>query len=707
MNSRWTDKDAGHAIAQWGEAASEAFALRLYTARLLGADPDLVLHGGGNVSMKGRDRTILGDEIDVLYVKASGCDLAALEPLDLPALELAPLCRLRALEALTDDDMVNELRSRRLSATAPTPSIETLVHAFIPHRFIDHTHADAVLALTNQPNGDALIRKVLGDRVAILPYVRPGFELAKAATEALESHPDVEGLVLLHHGLVTFGDDARTAYERHVALVDACEQFVVRRMVATAPAAAQPQQPGPVEPAMEPGALAARVAPVLRGLLAERTGDEDRPYRRPILAWRMNAGVAALLSDSATLKAFTSTGPLTGDHLIRTKTCPLLVPEPAWDDGDKLRQQLEAGLTDFRDGYRTYIETHGGHADGVDLAPRVVVLPGAGFFCWGGSKREAEVVGDIAEHTLSTKAKASAVGTYVALCDEHLYDMEFREQQQAKVKATSDRPLGGQVVAISGGAGAIGTGVAEACATAGASVVIADIAQDRITAVVEGIDKRHGAGTALGLKMDVTDEQSVAEGFAEIVRVYGGVDVLVPNAGIAHVSSIEHLEVTDFRRVMEINTVGYLLFMREGIKIMKRQGLGGHIIINASKNVFAPGRDFGAYSASKAAGHQLGKVAALELAPFGIRVNMINADAVFGDKDAPSGLWEHVGPRRAKSRNLNPQDLPEYYRNRNLLKVRVCGRHVGNAVVFFATNQTPTTGATLPVDGGLADAFPR
>jgi NAD(P)-dependent dehydrogenase (short-subunit alcohol dehydrogenase family) len=211
----------------------------------------------------------------------------------------------------------------------------------------------------------------------------------------------------------------------------------------------------------------------------------------------------------------------------------------------------------------------------------------------------------------------------------------------------------------------------------------------------------------MGVVMDVTDEASVRAGFLEIVRAYGGVDVVVPNAGIAHVSAIEDLSIDDFRHVMEVNATGYLLFMREGIRILKQQALGGHIIINASKNVFGPGKDFGAYSASKAAGHQLGKVAAIELAPYNIRVNMINADAIFGTEDTPSGLWADVGPERAKSRNLKMEDLPEYYRSRNLLKTRVFGHHVGHAVVFFASNATPTTGATLPVDGGVVEAFPR
>ncbi|MCH7592877.1 MAG: SDR family NAD(P)-dependent oxidoreductase [Planctomycetes bacterium] len=285
--------------------------------------------------------------------------------------------------------------------------------------------------------------------------------------------------------------------------------------------------------------------------------------------------------------------------------------------------------------------------------------------------------------------------------------MEFRGQQTAKIAAASERPLERQVVIISGGAGAIGAAVAEVCVEAGAHVVITDLDANRIAQVADEINERFGARSALGIVMDVTDEKSVRAGYAEAVRTYGGVDVVVPNAGVAHVSSIEEMNVADFRRVMDINATGYLLFMQQGIRVMKRQGIGGNVVISASKNVFGPGAQFGAYSASKAAGHQLGKVAAIELAPAGIRVNMINADAVFGEGKRRSGLWAEVGPSRAKSRNMDEDELPEYYRGRNLLKARVCGYHVGNAVVFFASNATPTTGATLPVDGGLVDAFPR
>jgi NAD(P)-dependent dehydrogenase (short-subunit alcohol dehydrogenase family) len=473
------------------------------------------------------------------------------------------------------------------------------------------------------------------------------------------------------------------------------------------------------------------VGPILRGALAWPTGDEDRPYLRSVLEWRATDELLTFVN-SAEAQSLACTGPLTSDHLIHTKPWPLFVENPSWSDEEALGRQLKEGIDAYRRDYEAYVQAHGAssgsvppgrdlQADrspavasrnrpddrGIDPSPRVVLMPGAGVFCWGRTKRDACITADITERTLATKIKAQAIGTYESLPPADLYAMEYRTLQLDKLRASTPGSLEGQIVVVSGGAGAIGAAVGEVCARAGAHIVLADLDESRLARVVERIREGHGAGSALGVTMDVTDEASVRAGFEETVCAYGGVDVVVPNAGVAHVAAIEELDVSDFRRVMDVNAVGYLLFMQEGIKILKKQGLGGHIIVNASKNVFGPGKDFGAYSASKAAGHQLGKIAAIELAPFGIRVNMINADAIFGDEDTPSGLWAEVGPKRAKSRNLDPKDIPDYYRNRNLLKARIHGYHVGNAVVFFAGNSTPTTGATLPIDGGVIEAFPR
>jgi len=709
MRNRWSDEDARKARKAWGPTHGEETALRLYTARLLGGERTLVLHGGGNVSVKTRAREIIGDEIDVIRVKGSGSDMASLTPEGLPALDLERLRRLRGVSSLDDATMRNELRRCLLVADAPTPSVETLVHAFLPHRFVDHSHSDAVLALTNRMDGENLVHEALGTRVAVLPYVYPGFELAKAMADCLEEHPLVEGVVLLHHGLFTFGEDARTAYERHVCLVDGCEKLLRRR---TRGKKLRPQFKSK-EKAPD---LVARVAPVLRGLLARETGEEDNPHRLPLLEWRGGKEILEIVG-SAEAKGLLTSGPVTTDHLVRVGRMPVLVEDPPWSDEKKLRASLEKAIAAHEKAYLRYVEKESKRKS-VDeetralslrksRLPRVVLLPGAGILAFGETKRAAVVAADITEQTLLVKKVAILAGAFGPLDDHHLFDMEFRPLQRVKVASRDARPLFARVVAISGGAGAIGAAIGRVCVAAGAHVVLCDVDGKRLAPVVAGLEEEHGPGSATAVTMDVTSEASVKKGYEEICRSCGGVDVIVPNAGIAHVAAVEALRVADFRRVLEVNLVGYLLFMQQGIRVLEAQGRGGNIVIQASKNVFGPGKDFGAYSASKAGGHQLGKVAAIELAPLGIRVNMINADAVFGDEEVPSGLWLTVGPDRAKSRGLQEKDLPEYYRERNLLKARVRGHHVGNAVVYFASNQSPTTGATLPVDGGVVEAFPR
>lgn len=701
MKSLWSDEDAQAAVKTWGRQLGE----RIYTARLIGADSSLVLHGGGNVSLKATHTGLTGESVDAIYVKGTGHDLGRLTSVGLPGINLAYLRSLRSLDTLTDDSMLNEIRTHLFDASAVTPSMETLLHAFLPHRFIDHSHADAVLALTNQPDGEKLIRQAVREKIAVLPYIAPGFELAKAVADAYDADPDIEGIVLLFHGLITFGDDARSSYEKHIAIVDSCERFVAHRITTS-------QAKSSTSPARSSGDTVdserwvARAAPMLRGFLSEPSGNEDQPHRRLFLEWRKETALLAAL-DRIEPSVFANTGPLTGDHLIHTKPWPTLLEAINDEPDEPLRNRLTECVTTYRDRYESYVREYGGTDMRCQSGPRVILVPGVGLLCWGTSKRHAGIVADIAEHTVLTKADAQILGRYTSLPEKHLFDMEFRRWQRAKLADDSPHPLCDHVIVISGGAGAIGAAIAEVCANAGAHVVVTDLDGDRVARVVEGIKSAHEPGRALGLVMDVTDETSVRNGFEQIVRYYGGVDVVVPNAGIAHVASIDELSVGDFRRVMEVNAVGYFIFMREGIRVMKRQGLGGHVIINASKNVFGPGKDFGAYSASKAAGHQLGKVAAIEGAPFQIRVNMINADAVFGDAENPSGLWATVGPERARSRNLSQDELAQYYRQRNLLKATVHGRHVGNAVVFFASNLTPTTGATLPVDGGVIEAFPR
>jgi rhamnose utilization protein RhaD (predicted bifunctional aldolase and dehydrogenase)/NAD(P)-dependent dehydrogenase (short-subunit alcohol dehydrogenase family) len=702
VRSRWSDAEAEAAVARWGAAGAEDLALRIYTSRLLGADPALVLHGGGNTSLKGSRENVLGEKIAALFVKASGHDLASIGPEGLPALDLAWLRNLRAVESLSDRAMVNELRTHLLDARAATPSIETLVHAWIRGRYVDHTHADAILVLTNQEDGEARVREALGGGVAVVPYVKAGFELARVVAAALEAQPTAHALVLLQHGVITWGETARESYERMIEVVDAAERYADAHSARRVRAAS----PTPLDRARE---RVARVAPVLRGLLAAPTGDPDQPFQRQIVVPLVEPEVLALVEGTGARELLCS-GPLTSDHLIRTKALPAWVEAPAWEDEPRLRKQLADAIDEYVRDYEGYVERHRALLpDGVapaDPRPRVVLLPGLGALCAGPDAYEADVARDITRQTLAAKERVAAMGArYRALPERDLFEMEYFTLQQAKLPTERPR-LGGHVALVTGAAGAIGSGIARALLAEGCHVALTDLPGERLGSLAAELAPRFGPRVA-AVPLDVADPASVAEGFAATCRIWGGVDLVVVNAGLAHVASLAELSLEDFRRLERVNVEGTLLVLGEASRLFARQGTGGDVVLVSTKNVFAPGASFGAYSATKAAAHQLARIASLELAPLGVRVNMVAPDAVFGEPGRRSGLWKDVGPDRMRARGLDERGLEDYYRDRNLLKARVTPEHVARAVLFFATRQTPTTGATLPVDGGLPESTPR
>ncbi|HXU46511.1 MAG TPA: class II aldolase/adducin family protein, partial [Thermoanaerobaculia bacterium] len=406
MRSRWSDGEAGAAIERWA-AAGEDLALRVYTSRLIGAEPDLVLHGGGNTSVKSTFADLLGEPVSGIFVKGSGWDLAAIEPQGLPGMHLEPLRRLRALPALADEEMVNQLRTRLFDAGSPTPSVETLLHAFLPAKFIDHSHADAILALTNRPDAETAVRQALGPGLPLVPYVMPGFALAKYAAEIAEAHPEAIGLVLLKHGLFTWGETARESYERHVEAVDRVERWLAGRR--TRPL--RIERPGDRDERTgrdereAAAARAAMIAPILRGRLAEKTGDADRPFRRLVLEWRASDEILDVVN-AAELAEIADSNPLTPDHVIRTKPRPLVIQPPAPSDAEGWAERIAEAIDGFARAYRAYVAAGiaaRGEKTALDAMPRVILIPGAGLFTAGPSRKDARIAADIAEHTLRTK----------------------------------------------------------------------------------------------------------------------------------------------------------------------------------------------------------------------------------------------------------------------------------------------------------------
>ncbi len=653
---------------------------RVRTSRLLGADPAVVMHGGGNTSAKGEVVDLFGNTKQVIWVKGSGWDLATIEAPGLPALDLERLRKLRALDVLSDEEMVCEVRGCLLDPDSPTPSVETLLHAFLPHRFIDHSHADAILALSNLDNGEQLCREVFGERVAYLPFVMPGFPLAKAVAAAVDEQPQVEGVLLHNHGLFTFGDSGEESLARHMEFVE------------MAAARCTTERDEVLASHSEPCLKANDVLPMIRKELA---GHGNFVLETRDAGWI----VAALGGDG--MKELMCTAPLTPDHSLRTKNLPCWLPATDSLSDVAVHEAISAFITEYRRYFERCCAVRGERTQ-LDPAPRVFHVPGLGLIGVGNSAKAAAIAADIAEHTLLTKVAARGLGKFIGLDELDLFDMEYWSLEQAKLGKSKPAELAGQVAVVTGAGGAIGEGVARVLLDAGAAVALLDIDRELVTAAADRL-----GGAVIAIQADVSDEASMSAAMNQVCTRFGGIDILVPNAGLAHVASIDELQLSDWQRLVDVNQTGVLLTIQTAARVMQAQHSGGAVVLVSSKNVLAPGSNFGAYSASKAAAHQLARVAALELAESNITVNMVTPDAVFRHGDNPSGLWAEVGPDRASSRGLSEAELEDFYRQRNLLKATVSAEDVGRAVLFFAARRTPTTGAVLPVDGGVPGAFPR
>jgi len=673
---------------------SREMAELIYVSRLIGGKPGWVLHGGGNTSLKQNVSDLFEENREAIFVKGSGRDMAGIEADDFTALNLSPLRRLRQLARISDEEMDNQLKINKLRADSPDPSVEALLHVFLPHKFIIHTHADPVLALTNRSNAAALIKKILGPAVCIIPYEKSGLPLALSALSAWEKNPEAKTIVVLHHGIFTFSEDAKTAYQRMANCIKKAEAWLEKQKPAVSTWSNVVRDDG----------LPARIAQIIRGACADR--DNPDHIHTLLVDIRDRADIIEV-SLSKKGRKICETGVLTPDHAIRTKNRYVYIDHiPATDE--ELADLITRQVDKFKKAYKTYFKSFQTDSTQtmLDPAPRVFLVAGVGLFALGETAKAARIAADIAEHSILTKYR-TGLESFAPIDEAHVFDMEYWPLQQKKLRSFSPALLEGRIALVTGAAGAIGFGIADRLLAAGAAVVVSDIDETGLETVREILARRYYDGRVADVCFDVTDEQSVKEGIETASLAFGGIDILVPNAGTAHVANIENLDSDILQMVISVNLMGTFKVIKSTIPVFRRQKTGGNIVVISTKNVFDPGASFGAYSASKAGAHQIAKIAALELAELGVRVNMVNPDAVFGDKTVPSKLWEMIGPDRMKARGLDPDGLKEYYRQRNLLKVPVSAQHVGNAVVFFAAELTPTTGASLPVDGGVPAAFPR
>jgi rhamnose utilization protein RhaD (predicted bifunctional aldolase and dehydrogenase)/NAD(P)-dependent dehydrogenase (short-subunit alcohol dehydrogenase family) len=674
MQSQWNENTAGEMIEAYAaKGVGPDIALRVYTTRLLGRDPLLVLHGGGNTSVKTRARDDLGEEHEVIAVKGSGADMADIEPWGLPAVKLGPLRALRTLDALSDEAMVNVQRLNLLDSSAPNPSVETLLHAFLPHKFVDHTHAAAVLSLVDQPDGEALAREVYDGRMGIVPYIAPGFGLAKIAAEVFDKKPGVEGLILHKHGIFTFGETAREAYERMIEMVSLAESRLRQgrpvvfsaRAIGTAVAAA------------------AEIAPIIRGASAIRR--ENAEPIRFIAEFRTAPEILAYVN-GAELQSYSQRGVVTPDHIIRTKNKPLVVPPPAAGSLEAFAREVKARVAAFVAEYEAYFSREnagiGGIKSKLDPMPRVVLVPGVGLFGLGRTAKDAAIAADLAENTVKVVTDAEAIGRYEPLPEGDLFALEYWSLEQAKLKGALVKPLTGQVAFVTG-AGAIGAATARALAGDGAALVIVDINGDLAKAAAREVK-------GFGFACDVTKPEQVKSAFAAACERFGGVDILVSNAGAAWQGRIGDVSDEVLRQSFELNFFAHQTVAQEAVRIMLKQETGGVLLFNLSKQAVNPGANFGPYGLPKAATMLLMRQYALDYGAQGIRSNGVNADRI------RSGLLTNeMIAARAKARGVSEAD----YMSGNLLRAEVFAEDVAQVFLELAKARK-TTGHIGTVDGG-------
>ncbi|RWO13363.1 MAG: bifunctional aldolase/short-chain dehydrogenase [Mesorhizobium sp.] len=677
MKNLWNDGDAEKLVADYAmKGVARDLALRVYTTRLLGGEPRLVLHGGGNTSCKTKATDLVGDEWDVLCVKGSGWDMGVIEPQGLPAVKLGALLKARSLKRLSDEDMVALQRVNLIDPTSPNPSVETLLHAFLPHKFIDHTHSTAILAIVDQDDSEALSKKVFGNKMGFVPYIMPGFDLAKAAADVFDADPTVEGLILDKHGIFTFGDDAKQAYDRMIHYVNVAEDFIASH--------GKPRS----EKAALPARLAkpAEIAPMLRGAVAVARG-EGR-FDRMISDFRTSDAIVDFIN-SADIADYAGRGVSTPDLSIRIKTGPMVLPAPEADEIGDYKSVIRQHVEKFASDYCAYFETNDALDDVkrtmLDQMPRLTLVPGLGMFGHGRTLKDAKIASDVGEMWIEAVRGAEAIGDFHPLSKADLFPLEYWSLEQAKLASNKPKPLTGQIVLVTGGAGAIGAATAKLFADNGAHAVLVDLDPARATEAA----KKAGNGS-IGVGADITDPAQMRAAFDKAVAVYGGLDILVSNAGAAWEGRIGELDDATLRKSFELNFFAHQSAAQNAVRIMLEQGTGGVLLFNTSKQAINPGPKFGAYGMPKAATLFLSRQYAVDYGAHGIRSNAVNADRI------RSGLLtDAMIASRSSARGVSEKE----YMAGNLLGQEVTAEDVAQAFLHQALAERTTANVTT-VDGG-------
>tara|TARA_Y100000294_G_scaffold140358_1_gene134087 strand:- start:136 stop:2169 length:2034 start_codon:yes stop_codon:yes gene_type:complete len=670
LKNNWSNTEANKYIKKYRSLGhSKDMALRVYTTRLLGRNSELVLHGGGNTSVKTSIKDIDGKKYDVLCVKGSGWDMAEIEPEGLPAVKLQPLLLLEKKKYLSDEDMVNYQKRNLINIKSPNPSVETFLHAFLPFKYVDHTHSDAIMNVTNRPGGLNFCKKIFRKKVSIVPYVMPGFGLAKKISEVYSKNPNIECLILMNHGIFTFADNAREAYSLMIKYVSQAERAVKKLK---SKKIKQIKNYSVKFSAHE-------VAPVIRGLLSE---NKDQKF---IINFRINQNLKYFINGK-NVRSYSSKGTATPDHVIRVKPFPLVITPRKNSTIEEFKLVAKKAFDNYRKKYLNYFNENKKKVKEkkvmLDTSPRVILVQNIGMFSVGKDLKSAKIAGDLTETNAKVISSVEETSSYKFIPEKDLFDVEYWSLEQAKIKKAK-KLLEGNVVVITGSTGTIGFETYKMFKSYGAEVVLLDFNKKKLKELQSKIKDTC-------IYCDVTNKKSVKSAFKQICKKFGGIDILISNAGNASSGTIAEVSDDLLRESFEVNFFSHQNCASEAVKIMKKQNINGCLLFNISKQSVNPGKNFGPYGLPKSALLSLCKQYAVDYGSHGIRSNGVNADRI------RSGLMTNkMIKNRAKARLVTTED----YMRGNLLLNEVKAEDVAKAFLHLATSKK-TTGAVLTVDGG-------
>jgi len=668
----------------------------VYRSNLIGSDRRVCNWGGGNTSSKTKITDFRGQEIEVMYVKGSGSDLASMKAHNFTGLKLEDIAPLYERESMTDEEMVAYLGHCMVDSKHPRASIETLLHAFIPHPHVDHTHPDAIISICCADNGKEIAKEIFGDRFVWVPYVRPGFTLSKMIAEGVRNNPNAELVLMEKHGLVTWGDTSEAAYNQTIKIINEAESYIESKVNEATLFGGQKY--APLAPEVRKS-IAAQVLPLVRGLVSDE--------KKMIVSFDDADDVLQFVG-GASSASLSQIGAACPDHLVHTKVTPLYIDwEPNAEDVEGLKQKLVEGLQSYKEGYKAYFERNQANGEVMfEAAPRVVLIPGIGMINTGKSWAMSQVSGALYHRAIAVMRGATTLGNFVSLSENESFNVEYWPLELYKLTLSPpEAEFSRQVAFITGGAGGIGSETAKRLVSEGAHVVLADLNLEGAQKVADEINAQYGENRAIAVKMDVTSEEQIQAAYAETALTYGGVDIIVNNAGLATSSPFDETSLKEWNLNINVLGTGYFLVAREAFKIMKQQAIGGSMVFVGSKNSVYAGKNASAYSAAKALEAHLARCIAAEGGEFGIRVNTVLPDAILQGSAIWNSNWRN---ERAAAYGIEPDQLEEYYRKRTTLLVNIYPRDIAEGIAFFASSKaSKTTGCMLTIDGGVPAAFTR